>query len=213
MQQWLAATRYCDWQAPPVWALARRLAWRLADPWRRARVIWLYVRDEIPYRFDYWHLRASDTLRRGGGMCTNKANLQVALLRASGIPAAFGHYLIHKEALRPVTPPALFARIGEPTTHFFCLARLEGRWVAMDATVDRPLALSAYRGLPGWRPVPWWGQHLAYHPRYVVRNLGPVANPDPYLQVPPRLLNDHLLAEANRYLARLRAAARERSTP
>ncbi len=84
------------------------------------------MRTQIPYGLDYCDVKASETLEKGWGMCTNKATLQIALMRAIGIPAAYGLVHITKEAFRG-TIPELFDAISEPTTHCFACA-----WVASE---------------------------------------------------------------------------------
>ena len=137
-------------------------------------------------------------------MCTNKANLQVALLRANGIPAAYGEYLISREALRPLCRPDFFEKINEATTHIYCAVWLGGRWVKADATVDSLLLRTAYRGVPGWRELAWDGEQDAIiDRRFVLEERGLHANVDEALEVEPRFLNEEMLAGANAHLESL----------
>ncbi len=106
--EFLAATRYCDSGAITARALSDHLT-RDAGSEREAAVrLYRFVRDEIPYAFGPWGIRASQTLAHGTGTCTNKANLLVALLRAAGIGAAYG-------VLR-VDTQHYFGPIGPPTS-------------------------------------------------------------------------------------------------
>jgi hypothetical protein len=66
---------------------------------------------------------ASDTLRKGEGMCTNKANLQVALLRAAGIPAGYVVVHVTKACFEgPQVLDEVLAAISPITVHVFCAA-------------------------------------------------------------------------------------------
>ncbi len=94
----------------------------------------------MPYHFRPWNTKASDILRLGSGMCGNKANLQVALLRASGIPAGYGFMDISKETFKKFCPEEFYQQINEVTQHVFCYIYLDDRWIACDATPDPRLA-------------------------------------------------------------------------
>ncbi len=83
-------------------ALARHLTADAGSEREAAVRLFDFVRDEIPYRFGPWGLCASETLARGEGSCTNKANLLVALLRAAGTAAAYRRAARrHAALLRP----------------------------------------------------------------------------------------------------------------
>ena len=77
---------YCDDRHPSVIAMARRHV--RATPLATACAIWSTMW-AIPYRFGTWQWSASETIARGHGMCTTKAVLQVALMRALGIEAGY----------------------------------------------------------------------------------------------------------------------------
>ena len=82
-----------------------------------------WVRANITYTMRDKSERASETLLAGEGMCTNKANLQVALLRAAGIPAGFVLAHITKEAfMGPQMLDEVYEMISPVTVHVFCAA-------------------------------------------------------------------------------------------
>ncbi|MDQ3357003.1 MAG: transglutaminase-like domain-containing protein [Actinomycetota bacterium] len=77
--------------------------------------LYRFVRDEIPYAFGPWGVRASQTLAQGTGTCTNKANLLVALLRAAGIGAAYGVLRVDTQHyFGPIGPDFLTRRGRSP---------------------------------------------------------------------------------------------------
>ena len=55
-----------------------------------------WVAERVAYSFKDRGDKATDTLSKRRGMCTNKATLQVALMRALGIPAGYCIVHIHK---------------------------------------------------------------------------------------------------------------------
>jgi hypothetical protein len=110
---------HCDHEHPGIRHVSEFL--RAEDGWGTACAIFDFVR-QIPYRIGFWQVRASQTLELGFGMCTTKSNLQVALLRASGVEAQFA------EVLCGARSP------GSQIKHYFAIARFGGRWIPMDAT-------------------------------------------------------------------------------
>jgi hypothetical protein len=90
----------------------------------------------MPYRFGPWQERASDTLRRGVGMCTTKANLQVALMRAAGLEAGFVESPMPTSVLGKLMPDGWLALQRPVVKHYFAAVKLGGRWHATDASYD-----------------------------------------------------------------------------
>lgn len=196
--EYLTPTKYCDSLAFPIRRMAYGIGRRHAGETAQAVAVFAFVRDEIAYRFDYPSAKASETLAKKQGNCFNKANLQIALLRACGIPAAYGVCTIKREVFRPVVADEIYEQIAEPTVHVYAACRLDERWLAADATVDRAFHEAHYRGVEGWSRRNWDGtSDLKLDPRFVVEEQGLYANIDLYLQTPPRFWTDELLRAAN----------------
>jgi transglutaminase-like putative cysteine protease len=91
MQEYLATSRYIDWQHPSILQKAKALAAGFTSTENIARACFEFVRDEIKHSWDYRlnpvTCRASDTLIHGTGFCYAKSHLLAALLRANDIPA------------------------------------------------------------------------------------------------------------------------------
>lgn len=91
MQRYLSPSKYIDFEAGEVRALARVLAADAGDVQDLVRLCFEFVRDEIRHSVDYKlnpvTCRASDVLRYRTGYCYAKSHLLAALLRANGIPA------------------------------------------------------------------------------------------------------------------------------
>jgi transglutaminase-like putative cysteine protease len=124
---------HCDHDHPALRHLATFLGG--GDPWESAAAVFSFVR-QIPYRIGFWQVKASRTLELGFGMCTTKSNLQVALLRASGIEAEFGEVLCDAGSMDAILPSG-YRHLGHRKArikHYFAVARLGGRWIPMDAT-------------------------------------------------------------------------------
>ena len=145
---------------------------------------------------------ASDTLTSKRGHCYQKANLQIALLRCSGIPAAFITQRIAPDVLTPVLSEEAMKILGERVGHAYACAFLGGRWVSADATFDKPLldfVLDEH-----WRMQETWDgvQHVTLPPRLLIGEPSeplaalyhPGRLPDPTPERTLRTLNERLLA-------------------
>lgn len=128
---YLEDTSLIDWQSPPVYECAREIVRDRAGNVDRARVLFEWVRDEIPHSFDIetdvLTCNAGRVLRERTGLCYAKSHLLAALLRANGIPAGFGY-----QRLRRDPPEKGFVLHGWNGVY---LASLE-RWIALDPRGD-----------------------------------------------------------------------------
>jgi len=131
-----AATRteadYCDHRSPVVTAMARQLYRR--TPFETACAIWATLW-KMPYRFGSWQWTASETIARRHGMCTTKAVLQVALMRALDIECGYVRGVLVGPLVRACMPAAYAPRFDRPTfKHYYAAARIDGRWIPLDAS-------------------------------------------------------------------------------
>lgn len=125
---------HCDHENPGIQQISKFLKGK--DDWESAINIWEFVRN-MPYRFGFWNVRASETLGLGFGMCTTKANLQVALLRALDIEAKFGECEVAVQYLVPFLPPAYRGMITKDIKHYFGIVYLDGKAYRCDASFTR----------------------------------------------------------------------------
>lgn len=91
MDEYLASSKYIDFEHPLVLDQALSLANKALDRIDLARRCFEFVRDEIKHSWDFKQnpvtCRASEVLLHGTGYCYAKSHLLAALLRANGIPA------------------------------------------------------------------------------------------------------------------------------
>jgi len=123
----------CDIDHPEIRRNAVRL--RRTTEAGTAEAILKFIQP-MPYRFGTWQERASDTLARGTGMCTTKANLQVALMRAVGLEAGFVEIPMPISRLGMLMPKAWLSMMRPTVKHYFAAVKLGGRWHAADASYD-----------------------------------------------------------------------------
>lgn len=136
----LAATDVLDFESPLVRDLAESVP--EGTPVEVAGAIFEKVRDSIRYNFAPdletradW--RASATVERGHGFCQQKAIVLAAVLRARGIPAALGFQDLYDEKVKPPYSDLLGGNVLP--WHGMVLAHLDGRWLVLDASLDRAL--------------------------------------------------------------------------
>ncbi len=87
--EYLKPTRLCDFdQEPAIKTTALKLTEKSTNRRQQLDCVCKFVK-ELPYGLEDWDIKASETMRKGWGMCSAKTNLLVAMLRAVGIPARY----------------------------------------------------------------------------------------------------------------------------
>jgi Transglutaminase-like enzymes, putative cysteine proteases len=93
MKPFLTEHKYVDFTSEIIQKKAAELFGGVTDNIEKARIAYLFVRDEIPHSFDInaknITAKASDVLRYKTGICHAKSNLLAALLRSQNIPVGF----------------------------------------------------------------------------------------------------------------------------
>ena len=139
LEECLKPTELCDSMQTEIRKKMQELTFSCTTQLEKAKAIYRAVRD-MPYSFQPFAVHASETLTKGTGHCYNKANLQVALLRAAGVPAAYALVGISLTEFKPIS--------GEnEVIHAYCIAYIDGKWIGMDATEDPLLARAFGHGV------------------------------------------------------------------
>jgi hypothetical protein len=210
MDEYLQSTELCDSDSEQIVAKAEELAKGAETPREAAMKVFFFVRDQIPFASDRADAKASDTMAEGGGFCVTKTNLQIALLRAMGIPARYRHLHLNKEVLKGILPDWAFDMTADPIWyHPWCECYLSGKWMVCEPLYDRPLYSAAVEaGIISTEDVPsidWDGKSdLKIVTPWIVEDKGAFASlddvfqevqrelgPDFVTQVAP-LLNQHV---------------------
>jgi transglutaminase-like putative cysteine protease len=151
-RQYLEPTPFIDSDHPDIIATARDLTHGCTTDKEKLERIYRYVRD-LPYdilaSFRYLaegKRKASDVLHAGHAFCMGKASSFVALCRASGIPARIGFQQLHCPD-KPFMSEEVRRLWGDRTLPWHSLgeARLGGKWLKLDATIDAPTATAKGR--------------------------------------------------------------------
>lgn len=143
-------TVFCDVNHPAVSRLAKQLAKGETNSRKIAEAVFKHVRDNIRFGFDIVQVKASETLAKGYGVCWNKALLMAALLRSNRIPARLAYNPVKREFMLPAMGEAI-RKLPETMNHCFVQVRLDGKWISIDATLDK----ATYRKLFVPHKVAW----------------------------------------------------------
>ena len=152
LKPYLEPTPVIDSDHPDVVARARALTRGSTSEREKLERIYSFVR-EMPYDIlaafrdlAEGKRRASDVLRAGHAFCMGKASTFVALCRAAGIPARVGFQQLDCPD-KPFMSEEVRRLWGDRTLPWHSLgeARLGGRWLKLDATIDSATALAKGR--------------------------------------------------------------------
>ena len=167
-------TTLCDLDHPAIQTLAGQL--RRETPSATAEAVFHTIQ-RMPYRFGLWQETASRTLARGSGMCTTKANLQVALMRALGLEAGFVEVPLEIGVLGVLMPEAWRGLMRNHVKHYFAAVRLGGRWHPADASFCETSCMLFTDAVPDLAAlVPAWFQEgRPYHPVSRIQGTDPFA--------------------------------------
>ena len=175
------------------------------NPIEQAKLIKEWVQCHIKYRADFRNIKASETLSKGFGQCSNRANLQIAFLRILKVPAGYAIVGIKKELFKSTSPPEFYERISQPTTHVYCVVydtKFE-RWRHFDLLPH----LTLYRALQKIGKAELRSHNSEgeskYKSEYLASEICIHSNIDHLFKVPPRWLNEEYIKKANRYLKNL----------
>lgn len=148
----LAHAPLCDFSDAALQALKERLFKPSLSPVRQAERVYDFIRQKILYGFDEWEVKASQTFAKGWGMCFNKSNLMIALLRAMQVPCLYAAFWIRREGFRFTADPKMFQKISPLTVHLYVEAYVGDRigWrryvdTSLDADLRRILEKKGYQ--------------------------------------------------------------------
>jgi len=150
MKASLKETYFCDFNNPVIQNLAKEVSENTDDPITIAENAFYYVRDNIVTGYDIYKVKASDTLKKGYGVCWGKANLLIALLRCNKIEAKFGTIPVHRKFIEPLIGN-FYHLVNSPYNHCVAHVFLNDRWVILDPILDR----KTYDSFFSPKNVPW----------------------------------------------------------
>jgi hypothetical protein len=163
MGKYLKCTEVIDCDSPVIKEKAEVLTKGLKTDKEKAIALFYFVRDNIKYNpYDsadrYEYSIASATLKRGYGLCFQKAAVLVAMCRALGIPARFGFADIRNHLL---SQRFLDMMCGSNILvyHGFAEIYIEGKWVIATPAYDLRLCQEN-----GFMSVDFDGEHDAKLP-------------------------------------------------
>ena len=138
MQEYVSPTEFCDCDSEEIKQKAEELTKDANSPKEAAMKIFNFVRDQILFAASRTDVKASKTLKDKNGFCVTKTNLQVALLRAVGIPARYHQVVLDKTVLKGLVSDSFYNRQKDNIWfHPWCECYLSGKWIACDLYLDK----------------------------------------------------------------------------
>ena len=205
----LAGTRYADVDHPEVARAVTPLLRRAPSQRDVAVSLFRFVRDEVRYTFGPWGVAASVTLTSREGTCTNKNNLLVTLLRAAGIPAAYGVLRVTaREYFGVIAPPCFKPLVSDESIHIYAAAHIGGRWIRCDCSTDAEIAAKTSHFCEQTRLVDWDGACDALDaldPVHIHADLGLRPSIDDLLTRPPVNAKPAVLDRLNDFVSFIRS--------
>lgn len=204
----LGPTRFCDSEHKLIRSAASNIARGCDSSSAYAQRVFYWVRDNIRYELGLAADAASETLLKGAGSCTNKANLAVALLRARNVPACFHLMQVHtRDYLGPLCTPRFSMFMSYKSIHTYLGVQLAGRWIKIDPTDDVAFTNSARHLARQATPVEFDGEsdaRLLIDPAHVILD-----DPERYASIDHvlgkrRTVNDAALCVMNAYMRYMR---------
>lgn len=129
IEDYLNSDMIVNWETPNVRQKALDLTGSVSHEIDKARILYEWVRDNIPHSndagLDTVTCTASEVLHYGTGVCFSKSHLLAALLRANSIPSGFCYQVLRLD------PPVN----NELVLHGFNAIYLSSinRWIRVDA--------------------------------------------------------------------------------
>ena len=195
LRPFLAATPMCDVDHDSVRRLAVEITGDAGTQRDAAIALFYWVRDEITYTMGDWNWRASQTLDRRAGTCSNKANLMVAMARSLGIPAGFHvQYVTTPSYFSGAFIPLVRRSVRDKAIHVYVTLFLDGNWVKCDPTDDKALSDAIEAIVPHAKAFDFDGVHDAVIPfaeGSVLSDRGPYSDIDADLNRDARISEAH----------------------
>ena len=147
LDQFLKPTEFIDSDNSEIIAKAKELTEGCSDEKERLGKIYYFVRN-FPYdilnSFRYLaeeKRQASDVLKSGQAFCMGKASMFAALCRAANIPSRIGFQQLHCPD-KPFMNEEVARIWGDRKLPWHSLgeAYLNGKWLKLDATIDKEFA-------------------------------------------------------------------------
>ena len=137
----LRPTNFCDCDNKKILDLAHDITAGCSDDREKVIKLFDHVKNNYRYAFGPWDLLASQTADLNKGMCTTKANLLVAILRATGIQANFKVIRIKAREVfgKFAVLNFLKRKISEVSIHIYVAVYFDCKWHDIDPSLDRPL--------------------------------------------------------------------------
>lgn len=136
MDHSLNETRILNFSAKAIQKLIQIRKWHELEKVVRVKSIYNYVRDEIKFGYNSSDMiAASDVLKEGYGQCNTKANLLMALLRATAIRCRLHGFIVDKKLQKGIIPNIFYAITPKDILHTWVEVFIDENWYALEGVI------------------------------------------------------------------------------
>jgi hypothetical protein len=187
LNQYLITTPMCNYDHPLVQEYVQRVVNGEQSEREKAVKIFDFVRDTIRFSMAFSRSKASQILKHGYGDCATKTNVQVAMLRAVGIPTRMRWVMAQAKVLQGLIADFILRSMPPEASHFWAECYIEGHWISCETLLDKPLYDGMLKqGLITKEQIPtidWDGEHdLIILKPWITNDRGFVTSADDAIQ-------------------------------
>ena len=129
-------TPILDYSHLAIQNLIKERNWNFLDSVQKIKEIYNFVRDEIPFGYNEDDaISASKVLSDGYGQCNTKANLLMALLRATGIPCRFQGFTIDKALQKGAISGLWYKLAPQNIVHSWVEVQVNSEWFFLEGVI------------------------------------------------------------------------------
>ncbi len=193
---YLNSTTLLDIHSKNIVSLIRARQWMYLNEGERILAIYTFVRDEILFGYNEADtLPASRVLQDRYGQCNTKTSLQMALLRACGIPCRFHGFTIDKALQKGAIDGLFYWLTPRNIIHSWTEVWYQHQWIHLEGCIlDQAYLSSVQDQFPDQRgsfcgfgiatpelhspQVNWNGQHTYIQKDGINQDFGVFSDPD-----------------------------------
>jgi len=136
MDEYLKETQILNFSEKKIQELIQNHKWIDLEEVARVKSIYDYVRDEIQFGYNSADdLTALEVLNDGYGQCNTKANLLMALFRATGIPCRLHGFYVDKILQKGIISGIFYALTPKDIVHSWVEVFVNDHWYVLEGVI------------------------------------------------------------------------------
>lgn len=198
MEEYLKETQILNFSEKAIQELIQNRKWLDLEKVARIKSIYDYVRDEIKFGYNRAdNITALDVLNDGYGQCNTKANLLLALLRATDIPCRLHGFIVDKKLQKGIIPGIFYALTPMDIVHSWVEVFVNDNWYVLEGVIlDKKYLQSLQKKFSNMKndfclygvcvenfenpTIDWNLNHTYIQSKSVTKDLGTFSSPDEF---------------------------------